>query len=67
MFRKNEFMAALALRETTVGDVAKSIGIDPTTLYRKINGKSDFMRKDIIALRDVLKLNDESTLRIFFS
>ena len=67
MFKKNEFRAAMARKELSVADVAKELGIDPATLFRKISGQSDFYRNEIEKLCVLLELDAEDTLKIFFA
>ena len=47
MFDKNGFMAYIARRGVKMTAVARAMGICATTLYRKINGESDFTRAEI--------------------
>ena len=39
--------------------------ISEVTLYRKINGTSDFTRKEIQKLKEILKLDTKTTEEIF--
>lgn len=57
MFKKNEFKAALARTEITITDVAKALGIDTSTLSRKIAGQSNFYRDEIEKIRVLLNLD----------
>ena len=43
------------------------LGINPATFYRKKNGQSDFLRKEIQVMRDVLRLSSEDVDAIFFA
>lgn len=47
------------------GYVAKKMGVDYSTFFRKITGSSDFNRKDIVILRDLLMLKDVDIIEIF--
>lgn len=47
MFDRSRFNAAIALRNETQADAARVMKINPSTLFRKINGESDFNRKEI--------------------
>lgn len=67
MFQKNEFKAELVRRGLTVEQVARHLGIDPASLYRKMNGESDFFRNEIDTLRNQLSLSDDDIMRIFFA
>ena len=50
----------------TTEKVAKEIGIDPATFYRKKIGESDFYRSEIQILSKILKLTSEEVDAIFF-
>ena len=63
MFNKNKFKAKVVESGMTLSDVAKALGIDDATLYRKMNVESDFYRKEIEALRKLL--NIENPVEIF--
>ncbi len=67
MFHANELRAELVRRELSVEDVAKQMGIDKTSLYRKLKGDSEFLRIEIEKLVNILQLNGEDVLRIFFT
>lgn len=67
MFRKNLFLAMLKEKDLTQGDAAKIIGVTPTSLYRKMNGISDFTRNEIQLFRSSLDLTSETVDAIFFS
>ncbi len=65
MFNKNAFRAAIVLRGKTLSDAAKCLEIDNSTLYRKMNGKSDFTRKEIQTLCEYFQI--ENPMEIFFN
>lgn len=65
MFNKRKFKAQIALKGQTIRSVAKHLGIDDATLYRKMNGESDFFRAEIQALCDLLEIENPS--EIFFA
>lgn len=67
MFKKNEFKAALARAEKTTTDVARALGIDVSTLSRKISGQSDFYREEIEKIRVLLNLDWNTIQGIFFA
>lgn len=50
MFNKNKFLALLKENDVSIEKLASIIGISKTTLYRKINGESDFYRSEIQAI-----------------
>lgn len=67
MFKRNEFMAILALKSLSIAEIAKVLSLSPVTLYRKMNGESDFYRNEIEIIRKFLKLSDEEVFKIFFA
>lgn len=64
MFNKLKFKVAVVERGKTMSDVAKCLKINESTLYRKINGTSEFSRDEIQAICIFLKL--DSPVDIFF-
>ena len=66
-FNKRKFLAVLTLTGISVRDVATAIGMSYVTLYKKINGQSDFFRNEIVAICALLNLNDAQMNDIFFS
>lgn len=67
MFRKNEFLAEVARKELTLRRLSDFIGINSSTLYRKINGESEFTRSEISAICECLRIDDERMREIFFN
>lgn len=67
MFRLNLFKSKLALNNKTIKEVAGAVGINEATLYRKINGTSDFTRNEIQLIRQFLNLSSEDVEEIFFA
>lgn len=65
MFDKKLFKASVVLAGLTLRQVATELGIDETTLYRKMNGESDFYRREIQQLCALLKVKDPA--KIFFA
>lgn len=65
MFDKKAFHIAAIKADMTYDDVAKSIGINASTLYRKMNGQSEFTRSEIQRICDVLSI--DSPMDIFFT
>lgn len=51
----------------TVAMLATEIGISKTAMFRKINGKSDFTRKEIISISECLGVKIETLFPIFFN
>lgn len=67
MFQKNLFLAKLKEKDLTQEDAAKIIGVSATTLYRKMNGRSDFTRNEIQLFRSEFELTSAEVDDIFFS
>lgn len=65
MFNKLKFKAAIVSKGMTIGMVAVKLGISEATLYRKINGSSDFYRDEIQKLCEILDISNPS--EIFFA
>lgn len=64
---KRLFKARALLAELSMDDMAKALEINATTLYRKLNGRSDFTRSEIQTLRTLLKLDAKEVEDIFFT
>lgn len=67
MFDRNRFKWRLAAAEKTLNETAQYLGINPSTLSRKMDGTSDFTRNEIQMLRAFLHLDDEELKLIFFA
>ena len=65
MFNKKAFQLAVVSADMTYEDVAKAIGINSSTLYRKTTGQSEFTRSEIQKICEVLEI--ESPMDIFFT
>lgn len=65
MFDKRRFMAQLALKGVTLKELAKTLEIDESTLYRKINDDGRFTRKEMNNMIDFLEIEDPNN--IFFA
>ena len=65
MFNKKAFHGAVVSAGMTYDDVAKAIGINASTLYRKASGQSEFTRSEIQKICEVLAI--ESPMDIFFA
>lgn len=66
VFSKNRFRSKYVEHGLTAVEVARIMEISPTTLYRKINGESDFTRLEIQKFRAALGLSSEEISYIFF-
>ena len=65
VFNKNKFKAQLALSGITAKELSQKLGIDESTLYRKINEEGRFSRQEINTIIEVL--NIENPMEIFFA
>ena len=67
MFDRNLFRAKVVEKGLTLKEVAVIIGVKETTLYRKMNGDSDFTRNEIQIFREKLRLSAAEIDSIFFA
>lgn len=65
MFDKNKFKVQLLLNNRKLPEIADLLGVNLVTLYRKMNGESDFYRNEIQLLCEIL--NIENPVEIFFA
>lgn len=65
MFNKNEFKAQLVRQDMTMKELAMFLGIDESTLYRKIQDDGRFTRQEINAMIERLEI--ENPQEIFFA
>ena len=47
--------------------IADKINMHRATFYLKTSGEREFTRMELMALKDVLRLNDDDFMRIFFN
>ncbi len=62
-----EFKVAQIRAGVSKEDIASALNINITTVYRKINGESDFTLSELRKLKEMLRLTKEDVDRIFFS
>lgn len=67
MFDKKKFQMKLFEYGKGVKDAANAIGCNEVTLYRKMNGTSDFTRNEIQLFRQAFHLTVEEVEAIFFA
>lgn len=65
MFDKKKFKAKVVMSGKTMQEIANLLEINQATLYRKVNGSSDFYREEIQMLCEYLNIEDPS--EIFFA
>lgn len=59
--------AEMLLKHLTMKDMAKIMGINTSTLYRKLVCKKDFTLAEAKNIAKVLKLSGKQTTEIFFA
>lgn len=67
MLNKNKFRAMMVGAGETVADVARLLGRNEATIFRKINGESDFDRGEIQIMKVHYLLDAEDVAAIFFA
>lgn len=50
----------------SVNEIAEEIGVNPATIYRKINGKSQFTADEMLKIKKILHIDTVSFCNIFF-
>ena len=63
---RNLLEAKLKEKGSNVAEISKIIGVEPSTLYRKLSGQSDFFRKEIEKIVKYLNLSIDEMEKIFF-
>lgn len=67
MFNKNKLNAKIIEKGFSVQEIAALLGINSSTLYRKMNSETDFTRNEIAMLRDHLEITLDEMNDIFFA
>lgn len=62
-----EFKIAQIRAGVSKEDMASALGVNIATVYRKINGESDFTLSELKKLKKILKLSSEDVDSIFFA
>lgn len=52
-------------KRLTVGETAELLGMNSSTLYRKLNGFEEFTILDAVRLKKILNLTDAEAITIF--
>lgn len=65
MFDKNRFKAQIVLAGMTSKELAEKLGINESTLYRKVNNDGNFTRDEINKIIEILRI--ENPQDIFFA
>ena len=56
----------LMIKGKSLSSLSNYLCISKSALYRKLNGKSEFTRKEISKIKDYLNLPNEIIIAIFF-
>lgn len=67
MFNANKLRGKFVEMGLTQQEVSCILGINPSTLQRKMSGESEFNRGEIALLRKTLNLTSEEVEVIFFA
>lgn len=67
MFDRKLFKYFVERANESPSSVAKHLGVNEATLYRKMSGASDFTREEIQNLKIFLHLTDQEALQVFFA
>lgn len=57
----------IALRGKNIKDIAIQLGISKSAMYRKMYGKSEFTRLEISLLIEILEIDVQTAMEIFFN
>lgn len=66
MFNKNKLKAKMIENGYSVEQMAQKLGINYTTLYRKLSSETEFTRNEIAMMKDILHLTIAEINSIFF-
>lgn len=62
-----ELKAQMIRRDIDVDSMCKALGICRTSWFRKITGKTLFTQGELSDIREILDLDDQQVMDIFFS
>ena len=63
---KNILLGEIKKHGLTVTEICKLADISTSAFYKKLKGKSEFTRKEMLAIINILKLDDTQIPEIFF-
>ncbi|MBQ9861829.1 MAG: XRE family transcriptional regulator [Clostridia bacterium] len=66
MFEKELFEDKVRKSNKTIAETARFLGINRSTLYRKINQTADFTRDEMIKLKVYLDLSLQEFMEVFY-
>ncbi|HAT4348501.1 helix-turn-helix domain-containing protein [Clostridium perfringens] len=64
---ENILKSLIVLNGKSIPEVANMMNLSKSSLYRKIRGKSEFTRKEITELIDILHIEPYKAMEIFFN
>lgn len=67
MFDKNKFKYSIMVKGKNLREVANVLNISSVTLWRKMNGESEFSREEIQTIKNMLNLTQNEAFEIFFA
>lgn len=67
MFDKNKFKYSVMVKGKNLKQIASMLNINNVTLWRKMNGESEFSREEIQVIKDALNLTQSEAFEIFFA
>lgn len=67
MIQMNKLKARMVEKGMSIADVATAMGIDKSTLYRKLRDPNKLCVGDVRRLASILELNEADAQAIFFS
>ena len=67
MFNSKMLKAKMTEKGKNAEYISSKLGIDTSTFYRKLGGKSEFNRSEILIIKNSLSLNKKEMDSIFFS
>lgn len=63
----NKLKSKMIINGLTIATTAELMGINKSTLYRKLNGREKLTINDAVQLKEILGLTDLEALDIFLS
>lgn len=63
----NELKAAMKRNDDTQEKLAEALGLQVSGVNERVNGKVEFRRSEINAIRERYNLSPEETIKIFFA
>ena len=62
-----ELMSELAYNNCNISELAATLGMSRSSIYRKLSGKCDFTCSEIAKIKSKLNMSDETLVKIFFT